>query len=185
MATEPCKPDNKYPPHPCPCPEIPGPIGPQGPVGPQGPPGTQGIPGSPGPGITTDTWWTKIGGHFNGDNPGYATPFAVEPLNTLPIYINSNDYRYKGTKILTGKNFTVKASSSDVGDDTVITILKNGVSTGMSVTVPTAVPNGTIFSDLVNSFTFTTDDDIVFRCTTSGQGNGNIFTRYCTFEAEG
>jgi len=29
-----CKQDNKYPPHPCPCPEIPGPPGSQGPVGP-------------------------------------------------------------------------------------------------------------------------------------------------------
>lgn len=37
-----CKPENKYPPKPCPCPEIPGPPGPQGPIGligPQGPPG--------------------------------------------------------------------------------------------------------------------------------------------------
>lgn len=49
MATDPCKPENKYPPKPCPCPEIPGPPGPQGPVGPQGPPGTPGATGATGP----------------------------------------------------------------------------------------------------------------------------------------
>lgn len=49
MATDPCKPENKYPPKPCPCPEIPGPPGPQGPVGPQGPPGTPGDTGPAGP----------------------------------------------------------------------------------------------------------------------------------------
>lgn len=51
MATDPCKPENKYPPKPCPCPEIPGPpgpTGPQGPMGPTGPQGPQGLPGTPG-----------------------------------------------------------------------------------------------------------------------------------------
>lgn len=47
MAKDPCKPENKYPPHPCPCPEIPGPPGPPGGQGIQGPPGPAGPPGPP------------------------------------------------------------------------------------------------------------------------------------------
>ncbi len=53
MATDPCKPENKYPPKPCPCPEIPGPPGPTGPVGPQGPPGVAGPTGPQGPAGTS------------------------------------------------------------------------------------------------------------------------------------
>lgn len=48
MATDNCKPENKYPPKPCPCPEIPGPEGPQGPQGPMGPTGPTGPTGPPG-----------------------------------------------------------------------------------------------------------------------------------------
>lgn len=74
MAKEICKPENKYPPKPCPCPEIPGPPGPQGPPGPEGPPGSSepGLPGPPGP----------QGNPGVQGNPGPPGP-DILPLNTV------------------------------------------------------------------------------------------------------
>ena len=43
MATDKCKPENKYPPKPCPCPEIPGPPGIQGNAGLNGSTGATGV----------------------------------------------------------------------------------------------------------------------------------------------
>jgi len=53
MATDKCKPENKYPPKPCPCPEIPGP---------KGDPGNNGTNGAPGPCSDTCVFAVRIRG---------------------------------------------------------------------------------------------------------------------------
>ena len=65
--------DNLYPPKPCPCPEIPGPVGPQGAVGPQGPQGDTGTPGINGTNGTNGA----PGIQGNQGDPGVSSPFLT------------------------------------------------------------------------------------------------------------
>jgi hypothetical protein len=71
-----CSPPNKYPPKPCPCPEIPGPTGPKGCTGATGytgPPGGNGFPGATGPtgplGLRGDTGYTGYTGDTGDTGP--------------------------------------------------------------------------------------------------------------------
>lgn len=66
-----CTPENKYPPRPCPCPEIPGPAGPQGPIGIQGPQGDDGPAGPTGPAGPAGT-----GGPFAAEITATGAPYT-------------------------------------------------------------------------------------------------------------
>lgn len=85
-----CKPENKYPPKPCPCPEIPGPPGPQGPIGLQGP---QGEPGEPGnsfsarinPPITVDAAFSMPANTLTAVPIGGVGPFTYAWNTNSPV----------------------------------------------------------------------------------------------------
>jgi hypothetical protein len=112
---------------------------------------------------------------FNGNNVSSYTTFYFNVLENTGGFLGTEAFcEVPVVRSMRLSNWRIRCDTWTMNGDSVFTIRKNNVDTGLTVTVDAA---DTVFTDLVNSVDFDAGDILTGKLDTSAASAGTL--RYC------